>query len=502
MKKLFKIIIGTSLILGGVASCGETTEPSNKPSEPSISNSDSSTSNDSTVSTPDVEKVLPETITFFSINDVHGALEENASGSNYEPGISKLDYAIKHDKDWDENSVLLSCGDMFQGTALSNLTGGMSTLESMNKMGIEAMCSGNHEFDWGLDKYKALADKADFPFLGINTFYKGTDNILDFTLPSTIIKRQDAKIGIIGSIYSTAAGSISSNQIKDIEFRYEEELVKNEAKRLKSEEDCDIVVLITHQGSGSAVRSCLESKDIDLAFGGHTHRIYKSLYNAPYFLTGLSNGRSYQKITLSLNEETKTYESVKNRSGVVEMRNTPSIQSNPEIDAVLDKYNEQVGPILNEKIGEASARFSKDQLGALACKSLVDYARNNGVNAVAAFHNDHGIRINELKAGEITVKDIYQMSPFDNEVRIIKMPGSELNNPSNFSGNYRYIDKSIKFDNDTLYDVVVFDFILDRAGFDLYKDSAYKINDEVKFVRDCIMDHIKANSPINPNNYR
>ena len=205
---------------------------------------------------------------------------------------------------------------------------------------------------------------------------------------------------------------------------------------------------------------------------------------------------------MELNTETGIYESVRERSSITILGDIKSeLQSVPEIDAILNKYGEIIGPMLEQKIGEASGRFVKQQLGNMACRALFEYAKQNGVNAVAAYHNMRGIRIESLEAGDITMSDIYSMSPFDNEIRIIKVQGERLILANDFQGNYRYKDPKAEIDPEKLYDVVVFDFILDRAGFDLYKDSAYLIDGNVKLVRDAIIDYVKANSPLDPKEY-
>ncbi len=52
-----------------------------------------------------------------------------------------------------EGTLLLSAGDMFQGTPISNLFRGKPVIETMNRMGFDAMTLGNHEFDWGMEAF-------------------------------------------------------------------------------------------------------------------------------------------------------------------------------------------------------------------------------------------------------------------------------------------------------------------------------------------------------------
>jgi len=57
---------------------------------------------------------------------------------------------------------------MFQGTPISNLFRGKPVIETMNRMGFDAMTLGNHEFDWGMEAFGDLRKAAAFPFLSAN----------------------------------------------------------------------------------------------------------------------------------------------------------------------------------------------------------------------------------------------------------------------------------------------------------------------------------------------
>ena len=112
-----------------------------------ISSSSGNTSTGSTSeaisnSSSSIEKDLPSSITIYSLNDVHGAIEyENGSSKT---GMSRMFQAIKKDSDYDEEtSFIISAGDMFQGSALSNLSEGKAMIEIMNEMNFKAMAVGN-----------------------------------------------------------------------------------------------------------------------------------------------------------------------------------------------------------------------------------------------------------------------------------------------------------------------------------------------------------------------
>ncbi|OIO90390.1 MAG: hypothetical protein AUK03_13055, partial [Anaerolineae bacterium CG2_30_64_16] len=87
------------------------------------------------------------TVTLLHINDFHGNLEP--AGSN--PGMARVAAVVNDVKAAvsADNVVLLDAGDEMQGTLLSNLFKGESTIDVYNSMGFAAATFGNHEFDWG-----------------------------------------------------------------------------------------------------------------------------------------------------------------------------------------------------------------------------------------------------------------------------------------------------------------------------------------------------------------
>ena len=119
-----------------------------------------------------------------------------------------------------ENSatVVLSSGDMWQGSAESNLTRGAIITEWMNEMDFVSMTLGNHEFDWGSEYIDANRELAEFPILAINIFDKSTGERADYCEASVIVERNGVKIGIIGAI-GDCKSSISSSYVTDVDFK-------------------------------------------------------------------------------------------------------------------------------------------------------------------------------------------------------------------------------------------------------------------------------------------
>ena len=150
---------------------------------------------------------------FFAINDLHGKFDDTDS----QPGVDELTTYLKNFRKSQDNVVLLSSGDMWQGSSESNLTKGNIVTEWMNELGFVSMTLGNHEYDWGEEPIKANAQLAKFPLLAINVYDRDTNKRVDYCQPSVIVQQNGVKIGIIGAM-GDCYSSIAPDKVEDIYF--------------------------------------------------------------------------------------------------------------------------------------------------------------------------------------------------------------------------------------------------------------------------------------------
>ena len=84
---------------------------------------------------------------FYAINDLHGKFRDTSN----QPGVDELSTYLRRAYFAEENVLVFSSGDMWQGSSESNLTQGFIVTEWMNNMEFISMTLGNHEYDWGED---------------------------------------------------------------------------------------------------------------------------------------------------------------------------------------------------------------------------------------------------------------------------------------------------------------------------------------------------------------
>ena len=240
-----------------------------------------------------------------AFNDFHGNTLDSDTGLGLAKTTSLINELTKHNN----NRLLISQGDMWQGSAESNLTHGNLVTEWMNEQNFVSMTLGNHEFDWGQNYITENKEIANFPFLAINVYSTETNSLASYCQPSTIAKIGSAKIGIIGAV-GDCYSSIASSKSKGIYFKVGNELtslVKAEAKSLK-EQGCDFIIYSVHDDD-SAYNIELSDGYVDLVLEGHTHKNYvRKDAKGVYHVQGGGYNKSVPYISLDIDTVKDTYE--------------------------------------------------------------------------------------------------------------------------------------------------------------------------------------------------
>ena len=218
-------------------------------------------------------------LTVLHTNDVHSRIDPFPmdGGSNQGlGGVAARAEIIGKIRSEEENVLLLDAGDIFQGTPYFNFYKGEPEIKAMSSMGYEATTIGNHDFDAGLENLATqLTNQAKFPMLVSNYDFTGTPMENKFE-PYKIFKKGKIKVGVFG-LGIEMAGLVSENLSAGT--KYLDPVVKgNEmAYKLKKEKDCDLVICLSHLGNTysdnkvSDKRLAMETENIDLIIGGHTH---------------------------------------------------------------------------------------------------------------------------------------------------------------------------------------------------------------------------------------
>ena len=218
-------------------------------------------------------------ITILHTNDVHSHIEAFGPDEGRNAGLggvarrASLVEKIRQDN---PNTLLLDAGDIFQGTPYFNFYGGELEFKLMSKLKYDAATIGNHDFDNGIDGLYAQLPHADFDFLISN--YDFSNTIMDGkTKDYKVYMKDGIRIGVFG-LGIELQGLVNDNLYKETKYLNPIEIATDMSRILKEEENCDLVICLSHLGyeySGSNkisdIKLAKATENIDLIIGGHTH---------------------------------------------------------------------------------------------------------------------------------------------------------------------------------------------------------------------------------------
>lgn len=428
----------------------------------------------------------------YSLNDLHGAVED-ISGR----GIARIGNYLQLQREVNPNgTIVVTAGDMLQGTGISSLTKGKVVIDALNIIGIDAFTIGNHEFDWGISEIKKFHDgdtengEADFPFLGANIYERETNTQVDWADTYTIIERGDVKVGIIGTLAVEQMGSIAPDLVAPYIFINPVDVIRDIVFDLRTNQDVEVVIINAHDHNDSfnnAMAALSGDYRVDAVTNGHTHRAYtqekarSGLAPLPIVQAG-SSGSHIGHIRLYWDQNTRQITNVNARN--IEVK--ASLASNlPAIHDMIQEVKLEVDVILQEVLAVAGQYVSRLD-GTQWAANVMQVASG----AVLGLVNDAGIRSPAfpiLQNEEVTVARMYQLMPFDNFVKTAMMSPAEIrtliannNNWLTFSNNYSISGNQLLIDGVALnenekYLVATMDYVFDQddVGFLEAEDQVY-----------------------------
>ncbi len=384
-----------------------------------------------------------EVVTLIFTNDMESAYEPYPAwwieDMDRIGGIAELTTLIRNIRRDESNVFLFDAGDIFTG-ALSKVTNGTLMFEFMISMAYDAMCIGNHEFDYGHDIFEWQKNRAPFAVLGANLFYKDTG--FPYAQPHAIIERDGFRIGVIGILGQDAAGSaIAPHHIAALDVVNPAEVVARSVAELRN--DVDLIVLLTHQGHTAPMQTDAEidprlardiDKDIALAgavegidvmFTGHADAgTWEPVVNEQ---TGTIIMQTFGQATylgylqLTLDGESRKIKSYQGRLIPVD---SDKLTPDPLIVEKYTKYRSAF-PELTEIVGRLETRLNRKYFDESDIGNLLADVLAEQTGADIGMMHPGGIR-KDFPEGNIQVMDVLDTSPFVDPAQIVEANGRQL----------------------------------------------------------------------------
>lgn len=219
-------------------------------------------------------------ITILHTNDVHSHIDpfspEDGRHAN-KGGIARRATLIESIRHENPNTLLLDAGDIFQGTPYFNYYGGELEFKLMSMLKYDAATIGNHDFDNGIEGLYTQLPHAEFEFISSN--YDFSNTIMNTHVkPYKTFNVDGIKIGVFG-LGIELEGLVNKPLYKETKYLDPIEITQEMTRILKTEEQCDLIICLSHLGYYyknetdriSDLTLAAATKDIDLIIGGHTH---------------------------------------------------------------------------------------------------------------------------------------------------------------------------------------------------------------------------------------
>ncbi|MCK9220542.1 MAG: bifunctional metallophosphatase/5'-nucleotidase [Bacteroidales bacterium] len=339
-------------------------------------------------------------------NDMHAKIDN----------LSKLAYLADSLRATHPHVYLVAAGDNFTGNPVVDMVDdkGYPMIDLMNRCKFDVSCIGNHEFDLGQDFLTKRINQAKFPFICCNLDATGTR--LQQPLPYTVLYVDEKNtIALLGIIQLDANGLPSTHPSKMTGISFSNGIESaREFTWLKDR--YGILIGLTHLGVEEDVRLADSMPQFDVIMGGHSH----TLIEKPMFRNGVmivqagSNLKYIGKTTLLIEDQ----HVVQRTDEIIPVKMLTS--SNKELDKLISKYNKNTE--FSKVVGVATNPLDgEDELGSMMTDALI-----HELKVDMAFQNKGGIRVQSLPKGDITMKDLYKLDPFNNQVVIFRMNPAEI----------------------------------------------------------------------------
>lgn len=378
-----------------------------------------------------------------STNDMHARAA--ASESTY--GFEKVKTIADTARSSSDLALLLDAGDFYHGQAFATLTEGENIAKLAAATGYDAVCVGNHDWNYGKEQLHTLAKLSaennvsdGFALLGGNV--KDSGNA--FFEQEYFIKElqtgqgEPVKIGVIGMIDPELYTKTSPANVEGLVFEDMADYAMQTAASLRNQ-GCDLIVAMAHCNQPAELAESVSG--VDLWIAGHEHtsleeQVTDKAGEKVYVLEAGCYSSQVNVTRLNFNFEADSsgeYE-VSGLTVTPEAYKEDKIEAVPSDEAVAALYqslDEAQKDILQEKIGETPVKLEAGwealRIGETTMGRLVTNAYLKESGADIAIENAGGIRTGEdIEAGILTKGDAINTFPYGNYIITKELTGAQL----------------------------------------------------------------------------
>ena len=381
-------------------------------------------------------------------SDVHCGVDQ---GFGYE-GLSQVRDSLKAQG---YEVILIDDGDAIQGEPIGAFTKGESIIKLMNAVGYDVAIPGNHEFDYGMDRFMELTEMATFPYISCNFNHNG-ETVFE---PYLIKEVNGQKIGFVGITTPETIISSTPTYFMDESGEYVYDFMGDESgEKLyeavqKAVDDArssgaDYIYVMAHLGNEAKCEPWTyadvisHTNGIDVFFDGHSHDtdIIKMKNKDGEEVVRVAVGTKMSDIGYSLINSDGEIDDTGSWKWQNKISAPELLAINNEVGDSVDAEKANYSQILDEVVATSEVeltiydpvekkdngdpirmvRRAETNLG-----DLVADAYRDQMGTDVAIANGGSIRVN-IDKGDVTYGNILKVHPYGNMMSVVEVTGQDI----------------------------------------------------------------------------
>ena len=427
-------------------------------------------------------------------NDIHGHVLPFAfQGEEDWGGAARLAAAIAEVRaDQEYHWLLLDAGDAGPGLPVSDEQRWLPVLDCMNRIGYDAMCTGNGEFSWGYAQARDYLSAAEFPVLCANIAI--AESGVPAFPPYAVFQRGPYRIGVIGLVRESFSQDLYYKLGHQVRFCPVEPVATSLAYYLRWI-GCDVIIALTHQGYIYDLQMAKSVPELNVIVGGHSHTFVQRPERIGQVLV-TQDGEWAKSLGVLKLEFTRPDPAARfSLSDYSEefIPLGPDMPADVEMAELMESYRQRFEQAMGEVICTNAHEVAVDSVryeeNAFADQVADAFLEISGADCVLFTGGNFQAG---LPAGEVTLGDFVTAIPLDHLLLLIEVDGATLRGMLDWAGTQfgggfpqvaglrlHYVDAQLTaatvngqaIDDEAGYSVLVIDYLAcNVAGLPLRED--------------------------------
>jgi 5'-nucleotidase / UDP-sugar diphosphatase len=351
-------------------------------------------------------------LTILHTNDLHARMMPLES---HQGGFAYLATVIRRERNGCKDCILLNAGDVAQGTPVSTIFHGLPIFEVANLLGYDVGTLGNHDFDYGWMQARKFLEIAKYPIVSANVV--GANGQLFADKPYVILTVNGLRVAVIGAMTDELGTLTIPATMGQWHTTPALETARRYAVELKAK--TDLIILLGHITPREELKFLAEATEIPVLVTGHAHNgIPQPLMQDGRMLVRVKGyAQELGRLELKVDTAKKAPVSYNWKHIPIDSNTTAPAA---DVAALVKHWEDEVSARVDRPLAVSARAFDKREV-----KGLIEQAMRTQTGADFAFMNLGGVR-DVVPKGQLLVRNIWDIMPFDNRLVIGKFKGRDL----------------------------------------------------------------------------